>query len=815
MEHTVEFRDNQELQAVDFTNMQTWAQEGLDHVVLDTIEGGSAYSGMTISKSATTVVSVAPGRLYSNGMVYASDQVVTLDLFNDLPVATQKQFAIVAWGQTIDEDIQPRNFLIDADTGQAEPQSVAMESTRYCNINYVRGVESANPQFPTVDASTTLIGYVLCDPTGIVSFQQVTDTQVPNLALVEGRVAVLEAWQSVIAGAINTLRTDLANLANQFALYTTKADFQALVTQVTWIYNQVQKLLAAYTFYGTDWFYDTSQSYTTGNVDGVYSANVQDGLRFPGGNAPATTTLQLLNPSEPLIQADSGWTIPKPSGARVRYDCSFPDYDFVDDRILVYTFWSFTCRHLTPKRKRHRCGPPYIVNDGGIIAVQQIQLDPILVNLEFASEAWAVVEQRDANRHPDYDPDWPKYIGDRDDRWWRDDVDVDYWSKNYTNYSHSGQCAVQTFLNAQDGWLSGITVFTSKAAFYNPLNLFIHICDDQGKPDISTTIRRVTLAGADVQACYAAPFFAGDIIGTEILNFGSDDWPSWRTTVIRIPTYIYPIRINFPPVFLKAGQRYAIHLNSTYDFSFSISTRPECYQVHQGHFWYSSGSDLVCWLTSFKSLRFFAHYAVWSQWPGSASPGGALRYEINLQPLQLTGGIAGVDVLAETIEPAATNISYEVQLGGVWVPFASGSDAPTFSGNPALVPFRVVFTGTTDLMPGISFTNNQVTIHGPRATSFHHISLQQTVGSTATGFKVVCRLGAAFNATHHTFTCALHYGSTLNSSPTVTDVALDDGTLQRTFTFAATGQTAVYVELNGTTNDGSLFVCQSRSLFAN
>jgi hypothetical protein len=281
----------------------------------------------------------------------------------------------------------------------------------------------------------------------------------------------------------------------------------------------------------------------------------------------------------------------------------------------------------------------------------------------------------------------------------------------------------------------------------------------------------------------------------------------------RIPVNIYPIRITFPPVFLKAGQRVAIHLNSTYDHSFSCTTRGEAYQVHQGHFWYSDGVDLKCWLTSPKSLRFLAHYATWGQWGSQQSPGGQLRYEVQLQPLQLAGGIAGVEVLAETIEPAATNISYEVQLGGVWVPFAAGANAPAFTGNPALLPFRIVYTGTTDLMPGVSFTNNQVMMHGPRATTYHHISNAISCTSTATGMKIVTRL-QGFDAAHHTFLCSVHYGATNNTSPTVADKVLDDATLERTFTFAAAAQTSFQVKLDGTTDGTSLFICKSRAAFA-
>ena len=119
-----------------------------------------------------TTLKTSQGHLFNAGKVYVREDEVSIDLYNQLPVTARKWFAVVAWGQTVDEDIQPRIILIDADTGMAEPQSVAMRRTRYCNVNTVAGVESADPQQPSVGAQYTPVGFVLCNPTGIISVQQ-------------------------------------------------------------------------------------------------------------------------------------------------------------------------------------------------------------------------------------------------------------------------------------------------------------------------------------------------------------------------------------------------------------------------------------------------------------------------------------------------------------------------------------------------------------------------------------------------------------------------------------------------------------------
>ena len=89
MEKMVVFRDNQELQAEDFLNQQGWVQQSLDHVVLDAINPAKAYSGFTLTKAAQTTIKTSQGRLYSGGAVYAREDEVSIDLYNQLPVTAK------------------------------------------------------------------------------------------------------------------------------------------------------------------------------------------------------------------------------------------------------------------------------------------------------------------------------------------------------------------------------------------------------------------------------------------------------------------------------------------------------------------------------------------------------------------------------------------------------------------------------------------------------------------------------------------------------------------------------------------------------
>jgi hypothetical protein len=796
MEHKVIFRDNQELQGGDLNNQQDFAQSAIDHVVLDTIEPGKAYSGFALTKGSATTVQVAPGRLYSAGEVFARDELVTLDLYNDLPVTTKRQFAIVCWGQEVSEDIQPRNFVTDAKTGAAEPQSVAMETTRYCNVNYVRGIESADPQFPTIDANVLLIGYVLCDPTGILTIQQSTATQVPNLAHVADEVGDLQTWQQQISGAIDTLRTDLANIARRFDNYVTTTTFQRLVDLVNIIYNKVFSP-GTYIFYGNDNFLDETQSAVGTTVDGAYSATVREGLRFPGGGAGSTGVLELLNANEPAIQAYDTFILPKPSGSRVRVDCSFPDYTWVLERILASAYWaSFTFRHLTWTRHRHRCGPHFLPSPSSTIWWYNSANDPVEANLSIDGESWTTVPWSTTIVHDDH-PDFPRFDSKRFKFFWHDFCTRHHWAKNYTNYSHGANIHGQSFLNSQDGWLESITVFSHKTDYFQPLTILIVECDDHGAPDMSRGIRRVVLDADGVEAAYAAPVVQGDVLSINNIVYQWDG----SSYDVRIPRNVKPLRLRFPPVFLKAGQVYSFLLLSTYDHQFSVSDRNEAFHVHQGYFWSFDGvGRLVKWTSTVKSLRFRAHFCTWGLYGQNPNTNGQVNYAIDLQPLQLSGGIGSIDVLADTIIPPATDLSYQIQISGVWVPFAGDPDTPSLALNPALLPFRVVFSGTTDLMPGLSLTNSQVKLERAMATAFHHISTTITLGTPTNSIKVIVKM-LNFVEAHHDCTITLHYaGPTHKSADVVADVTLDDDTIQRTATFNVSSVSSFQVEIDGATD---------------
>lgn len=180
-EKLVYYRDRQELQAEDLNNTGQFARTSLDHVVEDGIYEGKAWTQFVFTKTATAELTVSEGRMYSGGAVYVSETDTVFDMLTYLPTVNKKWAAIVAWGQNVETDTQPRDFLIDAMDGTTEPQAVPMEKLRKANIKVVYGVEAAQPEKPLVDNTNVIIGWVLLNSTDIESFSLATEYKLPQV----------------------------------------------------------------------------------------------------------------------------------------------------------------------------------------------------------------------------------------------------------------------------------------------------------------------------------------------------------------------------------------------------------------------------------------------------------------------------------------------------------------------------------------------------------------------------------------------------------------------------------------------------------
>jgi hypothetical protein len=743
VESQVIFRDRQELQSADLNNLQDFTRASIDHIVSDAIESGKAYSGFSASKTAATEITLSPGRLYAGGQVFARDENVVIDVFNSLPLVTKKRVAIVAFGQPVDTDVQPRDFLIDAQIGTTEPQSVAMENLRRAELSAVAGTEGPDPSYPPTDANTVVICYALLDTSGIVSIEQWSATQLPNLRVISNRTSALEVWRGQISGQVDTLKTDLAALADRLKLYTMKSDYVDLLVEFEKLRERVFQP-SAYIFYGSNHFLDLVGSQT---AHASFDAVVGEGIRFPNAGS-ATAALSLLNPNNPYVTVNNGFVLPKYShGLRM----NLAGYNG-ETRMAQYTFETTTVTQLARTRERRRFGPAKSVCTNSTYW-RQGNYDPVTGVFRINGETWEVAAADRANATINH-----KFI--RITQFWVDTYEEPYWDYVKSTSTLNGQQIAQTFLNSQDGWLSQVGLYFSRKAATGDVNVIV--CETAyGMPDLSRVISRTVLPVASIQVGAAA---ANAALPALI-----------ETTVPIVPTY------------LKSGRRYAIVLVTTGDHYVAMTNTDN--GVVQGTFFVSTdGAFFAGNLVSDMKMKLY--FAKFDQ----------PRVIVELSALQLAGGILDIDILNEGITPPACRLDYEVQVNGAWVPLDAPPNGPSLASLPAILPLRAVLTGTTDLMPGFGVTASQATVSRNK-TAFTWVGTKRTLGSASTSIKIIIDL-QAFDEVKHDCTVTLLTGTTLATTETadaVEDKIQSDGTVRRTCVFNVTSVSDYAVKIVGAT----------------
>jgi len=754
MERIVIYRDRQELQSGDLNNTQEFARTSLDHIVKDAVEPGRGYVGFAVTKTGATEVTLSAGRLYANGEVYDRDENVVIDLFNALPIITRRRVAVVTFGQSVDTDVQPRDFLIDAEAGTTEPQSVAMENLRRAEVSTVSGVEGPDPSFPTTDANVTVIAYLLLDTTGVVGIEQWAPTQLPNLRAVANRVTTLENWRGQISGQVDTLRTDLSALADRFLGVAMKNEIVDLTAQLDELRQKVYEP-GAYIFYGTDHFLDEEG---TNTEHPSYDAVVGEGIRFAIAGTQ-TSPLALLNPNNVFIQNNSGFVLPKFAHG-LRMDLT--GYTG-ETRMAQYTFETTEIRQLTRTRERRRFGSTRTVCTNSTWW-RQGQFDMTSGVFRRDGETWLV-----ENGLPDYMPDYMpngQRIPNGNVHWvrltqfWIDIYLEPYWDRVAASATLNGQQIAQTFLNSQDGWLSQVGLFFSRKAASGDVTAVI--CETEfGMPNLNRVLSRTTIPVADIQ------------VGA---NSGGAGLPSLVET-----------KVALTPTYLVAGRRYALVLITTGDHYVAMTNSDN--GVVQGTFFVSTdGAFFAGNLVDDLKLRlYFAKFE-------------RTRVSIEMTALQLAGGILDIDILNEGITPPACRTDFEVQVNGAWVPLDGAPNGPNLTGLPAILPLRATLTGTTDLMPGFGLTGSQAIVSRTK-TTFTWVGKTRTLGSPTASVKVVTDL-QAFDEDQHDATVSLLTGADLSGTETadvVEDVVLADGTIRRTSIFNVTSVSTYAIRIVGST----------------
>ena len=232
MEKQITFRDRQELTAADLNAIGTYAGQAIQHVVSDAISTELHYTGGNVAAKTTTQIEVAPLRFFNAGTVYASEQAETMNLFQHLPLTTKKCVAIVLWGETVETDVQPRDFITDLTTGATEPQAVSMTSLRKANINMLPGTESVDPQPPALQTGTLALALIYLGTNGIERIEMQEGVRLPSLRNHAERLREQENWRAQAEPRISTIATDLAGLAEKTSLLVSRSTVVELANDV-------------------------------------------------------------------------------------------------------------------------------------------------------------------------------------------------------------------------------------------------------------------------------------------------------------------------------------------------------------------------------------------------------------------------------------------------------------------------------------------------------------------------------------------------------------------------------------------------------
>lgn len=725
------YRDNQEVPAEDLNNASIFPQQTIDQSFRDFVTDQARFAGFSVEAAGTTSVTVARGRLFrpatvSDGdyqrfvlRVYEREDEVELTLLSNLPAVNRRIVAIVVWGDTIESSIQPRDFLIDADSEETEPRAVATEYRRFCNVEKVVGAESADPQPPTVSDANLVVAYVTLSPEGIESIEMVEANRIPSIEGNAGRIRSLEDWREQISPRVDTIASDLAKLAGRDQgdsrlLLQVAADVARLKERADIPDDAVD--------YGADRFLTLDE---TDEEDPTYNAFVEEGVRFAAENESLAqmSILDVYNPNV-LITGD-GLMLPRYTHSQ-RQIIAGPTTAVP---LAQFQYSEQTMVKKTMSRLRIRYGEPFLVCKNNAWW-KSGTYDERTGIFEKDGETFQALgyEYRKGLSFTMV----PKLVRLR--KVWEDYVDEPYWDAVTTTVNVAGRHVAQTFLNANDGWMTGVSLIFPVVAASGSVHLALTETK-AGAPDISKMVASVTLEASQLEQ-------------------GPTAWT------------FFPIG----PVFLEGGQRYALVITTA--GAHSIGTTSGANYAEGTYFQSSDGAFFAGDLT--RDIRFATWFAKFTN----------QRTVVEMSPLSLSGGILGLDFLAEVVQRRGTaDLSFEIQVNSAWHTI-SPTDSPPLNQAPppALVPFRIVMNGTADVQPAIRLSGSRQKVFRPK-TEFKHVSTERTLAAPSDLIHVITDLDG-FDSDHHDFEVKLVTdGPTTETADSVTDVAMPGGFTRRTSVF--------------------------------
>lgn len=723
MEKSVIYRDRQELQAADLNNTQAWGDESRRHVISDAITAERQFVNLTVSGRSATELEVAPGRLYDGptGKVFALDVAQVHSVFAMLPLQDQKWVAVSVFGSEEDTDIQPRDFLIDLQTREVEPEAVAMQRRRVATVHIAQGLESPTPERPEPPTGYTLIAHVRLSPTGVQEVVLADTRRLPNLQRVDARLRTAEGWILAAEPRIAHIMSDIAGLASDLATRASLEHVAQLGVDMAKLKERME-IPDDYVFYGADHFLDDSESDL---AHPAYNAQAYEGIR-PNLAAQQTGTLSLLNPMDPEARTSAaGLMLPAYTEVtRLRMENRAGELT-----INQYQYQTLNAVQKTLARERVRTGETLTYCTNSAFWKSGVY-DPVSGILRRGDETWQV-EAADLARAT-IDHQFVRVM-----RVWIDTWQETYWDMVTTTHVVQGSVLAQTVLMAQTGWLTSAEIFITTADAAGGLTMLVTEAA-LGQPNMDKVLSRATLAPGAVTA-------------------------GW-------------LKVAMPdPLLVEAGKRYAIALVSGAGHRVGFTEGTE---YTQGILMYAQDGAYFVQAAE-RDLMLRLNFARFN------SP----RAVVQMQPLQLAGGIQELDMLYDAAVPAGCRLVWEYQTGGLWRPITT--DTTPMFGGAALAPLRAVFIGTQDLMPAMRPGTAQITVRR-RGTTFVHVSSERLLATPSKNIRVRLLLEDFGTDPAQTVGCSLIVGGVTVAPTSHRDEIVDGRSQWREFRFTLAANTNAY-----------------------
>ncbi len=714
--------------AQDINNIGLFGQEAVDALVKDAIEANRGWAGFGVTKHTTTVARVVIGRMYRAGVFYGNPNLPQddIDLVTRLPAAARKIVAIIAFGTLEDTAIEPRSFK-NQTTGLKEPQNVATQKLRQVHVDVVEGAESATPARPTVDPNYVPIAYVTLTTSGIENIALAEEFRLPNLAVVNGKVKVLDEFRVSVGSRLDTLATDLGGV---------KASIKDVnpggIAQLFRAMAEVEDRLGLdreAALWGFDRFLTDAESDA---AQTGYNARIEEGLCFPWA-ATREEQLALQNPSDPFVRQNGTWTLPRYSEVKRLNVDGITDIS-VNLASYQYANTSFTI--YPGARRRRRWGTSQVVSSQSHFWYEaQYRFNYLTGVLARDDETWAVTDEWTEGGVTYY----------RLRQFWDDKINYFTGAPYPSTETASGYALGQTFLNAQAGWLLKLNVRFRYVVANHAIKVFV--CEaPNGEPDPSKIVSRGTIA-------------AGVAVGNEA---DGADFTDNRTPCV------------LEPAFLEAGKRYGLILVSEGDFAIACRTNNA---LTNGSLFFSDGNVFVPDIG--KDMIFDIVFAEFDN-PYVVVP---------LNTVTLSGGTTDIDVLSDELAPEGTELYFEVQApNGRWNRLAEVSGTHLLAAKPETLPVRMVMVGTREAMPAIKLATSTVTFKRLGA-SLVHVSDELDAGTAVDTVRIELRLDA-FDDSVHDVAVEILSGSNTDTPTTTVDQVLPDGVLRvMEFDLTAASQT--------------------------